>query len=126
MRKFFTKLRRFVIKQLGGYHEGEILREAMEDIYTLVRADDILKRDENGNITLEGKPLIKGQVEGLKEQADAFLKSQLNKILDREFKHHVNLQLRKATTTEQLENAKLLEYTWDVVKTILKYIKNIQ
>ena len=63
-------------------------------------------------------------LEGIKGQADVYLKSRLFKVVEREFRHRTNLKLREATTTLETDRAKLLEYEWDVVETILQNIKN--
>ena len=118
------ELRKYFIKKLGGYTEGEALNDVISQAYKTIRPDDIL-RIKDGVMTLEDKPLTPEAIKSLKVQAENFLQGNLNKIIDREIRHRTNLQWRQATTFEAHERAKLLEYTWDTVNTILERIKNI-
>jgi len=113
-------MRKFFIKLLGGYHEGEVLNEVIEEIYDTVRSDDILQLNPDGSWNFEGKPLTREMSLSLSKHAESFLDSRLFRVLDKEFRYQVDLKLRQSVTVPQLENAKLLEYTWDMIKHILK------
>ena len=114
-------MKKYLIKLLGGYHEGEILSEAIQEIYDTVREEDLFRRTVEG-ATFEGKPMSKEAVKALSEQAKHFSNSRLFKVLDREIKYHVDLKYRSAANLKQLETAGLLEYTWDVLKNKLNKV----
>lgn len=112
-------MKKFLIKLLGGFTEDELLNKALAKVYNNVGADDIL-RAEGQQWFFRNKPLMAVQVQALRAEAKSFLETKLFQILDLEVKWHVNKKLREAETQRQLDAAKLIEFTWDVMKTRLK------
>jgi len=127
-------MREWLIRRLGGFTDLDdylasatdqdrqaILTQATEKLFNTVSADDIL-RVQDGVMMFEGQPMLTAQLETLRHEVGLIRSSLTFKILDREVKYHVNLKMREATTLAQLEAAKMLEFTWDILKTALKKI----
>ena len=129
--------KKFLIKKLGGFTDTDdfirnirtlkteekyrILTIAVKRLFNTVGSDDILS-NKNGDYRFEGRPITKGEIDNLRAQAESFVQSKLFVALDKEVKYHCNLQMRKATTLSQLEGAKVIEFTWDILKTKLRNI----
>lgn len=112
-------MKKHLIHLLGGFTEDEVSNEAVRKLFNNVGPEDILRAD--GDVWLfRGKPLMTAQVQALRIEAKSILASKTFQILDTELKWHTNKKLREAQTERQLDAAKMIEYTWDVIKTRLK------
>ena len=140
-------LREWIIVLLGGQIKGfkdvdeaiehirntddvtrkyQILTLATKKLFNTISSEDILKQNEDGSWMLEGKPLTQLEVKSLKSEAQAIQNTRLWKVLDKDVKYHCNQKMRAATTILELESAKVIEYTWDILKTRLKKMQNVQ
>ena len=125
-------MRSWVIKKLGGYTDvqdalgsvhtdkerNRLLADAMGNIYNTVSVYDILRK-ENGAWMFGNKVLTDAQYVILQEQARTLQKSLLFRILEIDLKYQCGKLMRKAQTVEELQRAKIVEYTFDILKTRL-------
>jgi len=131
-RKLIEKLGGFVdvddcieqIKSIDNLEErNKVLSLSVKKLFNTVGKDDILKRYVQGNMEqwwFEGKLLSPEEVKSLKREAESFRAMRLYKVLDMECRYQANKKMHEAQTLSQLESAKLLIWTWDVIKSRLR------
>lgn len=125
-------MRVWLIKKLGGFtdihdllesisdekEKDRILTKAIEKLFNSVSVYDIV-RNENGVWMFGDRILTDVQYAILKEQAESFKKSFLFKVLDIDFKYNCNKKMRASVTNQELQIAKVVEYTFDILKNRL-------
>lgn len=103
----------------------EVLTLATKRLYNTISFEDILKQNEDGSWMAQGKPLTHLEVKALKSEAQSIQSTRLWKLLDSELKFHCNQRVRAARTLEEVDVAKAIEFTFDILKTRLKQMLNV-
>lgn len=122
------------IRILGGYvtidealesvsdaEREKILAFAVSDLFNTINKEDVLVVKADGSGLLLGQAISPLQVESLKAQAKAFVSSPLFVVLDTGIKYEANKRMHMAVNQQELDAAKMIHYTWDTLKSLLKF-----
>lgn len=101
-----------------------MLSLAIEQLFNTIGRNDIL-RQEGGVWFWEDKPLNKQQVNALKKEFQAIQNTFAFKVLERDILYQAQKKKDEAVTLMQLESAKLLQFTWDIIKTRLNQMRKL-
>ena len=113
-------LRKLYIASLGEKERHEVLTEAVKKLFNTIQEEDILRLNERGKHTYMGRELMEEELTALKNEAEALKNSQLFKILDKEVRYQANYKMfADSQSTEDVISAKLIMWTWDVIKSKL-------
>lgn len=127
-------MRNWLIKQLGGYltpadallaveskeDKHKILTKTVSHLFKTIGDNDILKY-EKGLYWYKGRELTEHEVKQIKSEAELFEKFFLYEVLNAEVKHHTARKMfYLSQTVDDLIAGKLIEYTWDIIKTKVK------
>lgn len=119
----FERLRRLLLEKLNGYAMEEdrtkVLAESVATLFNTIGKEDTLHQ-EGGALFFGNTMLGPEQVKRLRGEAQAFKNMQLYKILDNEVRYHANKKAMEAVNLDQLTAAKMIQYTWDVLKSRLE------
>ena len=127
-------MRRWLIERLGGFWDKqsylnslseddrhEVLSRAVAKLFNTVREDDIFRRDEDGQVTFEGKPLLEEQVKALRSEAQHILDSHTFKVIDKEVQYQINRRMYyHSQSADDLIACKSALWIWDVIKSTLR------
>lgn len=125
-------MRGWLIRALGGIdlkssteeERQEILSLAIEQLFNTIGRNDILRQE--GDIWFwEDKPLNKQQMQALKKEFQAIQNTFAFKVLERDILYQAQKKKDAAVTLMQLESAKLLQFTWDIIKTRLNEMRQL-
>ncbi len=123
-------MRNYIIHKLGGYatleeaveaNSHDALSKVVAEHFNTITEEDILTLNENGQYTLEGKPLMDAQVQALRGYAKDFRQSLLFKVLDKEVKYQLNKRtfVKSAKETDMIAG-KLGYWLWKVIREKLE------
>ena len=130
MRQYIEKL----IVLLGGFatvdqaidsikseeEKHKILTRAVAKHFNTITKEDLFRKNDKGQYTFKGKPLMKEQVEYFKTQSKDFLESHLFKVLDAEVHYQATIKtFFNAKDEKDVREGKLIEWTWDIIKSKL-------
>jgi hypothetical protein len=116
------KLRRKLIKLLGGFTDDDVLAEAMSDLFNVINADDILQEAGPGKWKLGNRVIEPAIQQLLVAEAQTFLKTRLWKdVLQYDVKYNANLRMFERSKTEMdMVSGKMCFYVLDIFKTRLE------
>lgn len=136
-----SKIRRSIIEWLGGYPDfdsalaqlkksddllakNRLLTEAVKKLFNTIGADDILKTDEQGMWTFQGKPMSPADMIGLKEEAKILRGMKLWRVLKMDIKYQLNRKMfEESRITEDVVWGKLILFHDDIIRTRLQKLK---
>ena len=109
------------LESVSDAERERILAEVVADLYNTISKDDQLIVYADGSGSLLGQTITEPQVKSLKAQAKALTTSPLFTVLDTGIKYQANKRMHEALNQQQLDAAKMIHYTWDVFKSLLKF-----
>jgi hypothetical protein len=119
----FERLRRLLLEKLNSdvteEERTKVLAESVATLFNTIGKEDIL-RQEKGVLYFGNTMLSPEQIKRLRGEAQAFKNMQLFKVLDNEVRYHANKKAMEAVNLDQLTAAKMIQYTWDVLKSRLE------
>ena len=123
-------MKNYIIHKLGGFvtleeaveaNSHDALTKVVAKYFNTITEEDVLRVNEHGQYTLEGKPLMDAQVQSLRAYATDFRKSMLFKVLDRDIKYQLNKKtfVQSAKETDLIAG-KLGYWLWKVIREKLE------
>jgi len=109
------------INNLDKTERNKILTYAVKKLFNTIDADDILRENEFGQWSIEGKPINDTTKNLLIAEAKGLLKSKLWEVLTNDIKYQANKKMfLLAQNEEQLTAGKMFLYALDCINTRLK------
>lgn len=137
-------MRGWLIRVLGGYasldeaieamrqdknaeHRRKVLTLAVRRLYNTIGPEDILKTDKaSGQLTWQGRPVSKEEMQVLIEQAKNMLQSRLWKVLEADIKYTANRRMFvESVSVDDITAGKLVTYYADIIHTRLKNLAGL-
>ena len=106
------------LESLSDEEKGSILSQTVAKLFNTIGKEDTLRKVE-GQWFLGDKELRPEQVRLVQSEIEQFRKMSLYHILDLEVRYHANKKMAEAQDLRQLDAAKMIQYTWDVLKSRL-------
>lgn len=131
-------MRKWLISLLGGYPDArsallsitdegekhEILSQAVSHLFNVITKDDILRVNEYGQWTYQGKILSAERSKLISAEADMFLRSELWKILNLDISYIANKKMFiDALRHHDVVWGKISVYNLDILRTRLEQLK---
>jgi len=113
------------VEQLDKMERAKLLTYAVKKMFNTIGTDDILKENEFGQWSIEGKPINDTMKNLLIAEAQQLLKSKLWEVLQNDIRFNANKKMfLLAQNEEQLTAGKMFLYALDCINTRLNSIKN--